>query len=114
MARAGPNHCCTVGHTPVHANDGPVSAYLVLADGSTVTITTEPMTGTGTAVPTTAPGTGATIAAGNAPTAAPALVPMPRHVEHGREPLGARSPRHVDGPPAARRAGRGGAPPAQG
>jgi hexosaminidase len=67
-------HGVAVGHRPRHANDGPVAAFVILPDGSTLDVDVRPMTRAGDAV------------RGPAATAAPvasdtALVPMPRRVD---------------------------------
>jgi hexosaminidase len=90
---------CTVGHEPAHADDGPVSAYVVLADGATATLVVEPMTVSEPPV-AVAPGR-ADVPEVAVADAGPALVPMPRHLEHGVQPLGVDSLRLGDAPPEA-------------
>jgi hexosaminidase len=95
---------CSIGHRPRHANDGPVSAYLVLPDGSTADVAVEPMTELNGSVDTpTDESPVLTAAIPTAPTPA-AIVPLPRRFECGGEPLGARSLRFDAGPEPARRA----------
>ena len=69
---------CEVSHRARHANDGPVSAYVVTADGSTIDVDVAPMTGPAALTPARPSVHDLEVAA--APDDRPTLLPYPTHV----------------------------------